>query len=172
MPVEVFVANEQSEHDLDCERWARLAREVLQACKVRGAAELSVLFVDQASIAALNERFLGHPGPTDVLSFPIDEAPVASGRDPDASRSSPSSEGARLHAPSLLGDVVICPAVAFANAPGHAGTFEDEIALLLVHGILHLLGMDHEIEAEAELMEARETELLAAHYRPLARGDG
>jgi len=171
VPVEVFVANEQSAHELDCQAWARLAQGVLESCRVRGAAELSVLFVDEATIAALNERFLGHAGPTDVLSFPIDEAPVASGRDPDSSRASPSAEGAHLHAPSLLGDVVICPTVAFANAPTHAGTFDDEIALLLVHGILHLLGMDHEIEAEAELMEAREKELLAEHYHP-KRGDG
>ena len=67
--------------------------------------------------------------------------------------------------PLLLGDVVICPAVAYANAPEHAGNFEDEIALLLVHGILHLLGMDHENDDEAELMEKREAELLARHHR-------
>ena len=67
---------------------------------------------------------------------------------------------------TLLGDVVICPEVAYANAPEHAGTYEDELALLVGHGILHLMGMDHEIEVEAEVMEAREAELLAAYHHP------
>jgi probable rRNA maturation factor len=65
--------------------------------------------------------------------------------------------------PLLLGDVVICPAVAARNAPEHAGTYDNELALLLVHGILHLLGMDHDDEAEAAAMEALERQLLAQH---------
>jgi hypothetical protein len=68
----------------------------------------------------------------------------------------------------LLGDVVICPAVAARNAPEHAGTYDDELALLLVHGILHLLGMDHEDDDEAEVMEARERVLLARFHQGLA----
>jgi hypothetical protein len=69
--------------------------------------------------------------------------------------------------PVLLGDIVICPAVAHRNAPEHAGTYEDELALLVVHGLLHLMGMDHQDDDEAEEMEARERELLARHYNPL-----
>ena len=61
--------------------------------------------------------------------------------------------------------MVICPAVAARNAVDHGVTFDDEIALLVVHGILHLLGMDHEIDAEAERMEQREQQLLARYYR-------
>ncbi|HEX8771654.1 MAG TPA: rRNA maturation RNase YbeY, partial [Acidimicrobiales bacterium] len=68
-------------------------------------------------------------------------------------------------APSLLGDVVVCPAVARRNAPNHAGTYEDEMALLVVHGILHLLGMDHVDHQEASAMERREQELLDRFYR-------
>jgi probable rRNA maturation factor len=68
-------------------------------------------------------------------------------------------------APTLLGDVVICPAVAYRNAPEHAGTYDDEIALLVVHGLLHLLGLDHDEPDEAEAMEAKERELLARYYR-------
>jgi probable rRNA maturation factor len=64
-----------------------------------------------------------------------------------------------------LGDVVVCPEVAQLNAPGHAGTYDDELALLIVHGVLHLLGMDHEIDAEADAMEAKERSLLADHHR-------
>jgi probable rRNA maturation factor len=67
--------------------------------------------------------------------------------------------------PMMLGDVVVCPAVADRNAPEHAGTYDDEVALLIVHGILHLLGMDHLEDDEAELMEKREQELLDKFHR-------
>ena len=166
MPIEVFVADEQSARPVDCPRWAALAHGALVASHVRGDAELSVLFVDEEAITALNERFLGHEGPTDVLSFPIEDDPAPSGRAPDGGGSGPGWEPVdEDDLPTLLGDVVICPDVAWRNAPEHAGTYEDEIALLLVHGILHLLGMDHEVDAEAEAMEAREKELLTALHR-------
>jgi probable rRNA maturation factor len=166
MAIEVFTANEQTERDVDVAYLGRLAENTLRSQGVRGEAELSVLFVDEAAITALNERFLGHEGPTDVLSFPIEDDPMISGRMPDSGGSGPGWEPPSLgDAPTLLGDVVICPEVAFRNAPEHAGTYEDELALLLVHGILHLLGMDHEIDAEAEVMEAREQELLELHHR-------
>ena len=74
--------------------------------------------------------------------------------------------------PALLGDVVICPAVAIRNAPEHAGSYEDELALLVVHGILHLLGMDHIDEAEAEVMERRERELLDQFYKQAGTAPG
>jgi len=165
MPIEVFVANEQTDQPVDPTQWATLARDVLNAEKVRGGAELSVLFVDEATIAELNERFLGKPGPTDVLAFPIDEEPDEPGRSPDAGGPAPGREPPEpVDLPTLLGDVVICPAVAHRQAPEHAGTFEDELALLLVHGILHLLGMDHLDDTEAEAMEKRERELLAQFH--------
>ncbi len=66
---------------------------------------------------------------------------------------------------TLLGDVVICPAVAARNALEHEVALEDEIALLVVHGLLHLLGLDHEDDAEAERMEALEQDLLNRYYR-------
>lgn len=167
MPVEVFVADEQTARPVDCERWAALAKSTLASQRVRGEAELSVLFVDELTIASLNERFLGHSGATDVLSFPIEDAPAPPGRSPDGGGNGPGWEPPEDdELPTLLGDVVICPEVAWRNAPEHAGTYDDEIALLLVHGILHLLGMDHELAEEAEVMEAREQELLDAHHRP------
>ena len=132
---------------------------------MRGGAELSVLFVDEATIAELNDRFLGKSGPTDVLAFPIDDEPDEPGRSPDAGGPAPGREPPEpSDLPMLLGDVVICPAVAHRQAPEHAGTYEDELALLLVHGILHLLGMDHIDEAEAEAMEKRERELLTQFH--------
>src|SRR5487761_1894929 len=166
MAIQVFTADEQTQRDVDVEYLGTLAQAVLKTQGIRGDAELSVLFLDEDSIAALNERFLGHKGPTDVLSFPIEDDPMISGRMPDAGGSGPGWEPPALSdAPTLLGDVVICPEVAFKNAPEHAGTYEDELALLLVHGILHLLGMDHEIDAEAAEMEAREQDLLDLHHR-------
>jgi probable rRNA maturation factor len=65
--------------------------------------------------------------------------------------------------PLLLGDVLVCPVVAERNAPDHAGTYEDELALLVVHGTLHVLGMDHADEAETAVMQAREREHLFRH---------
>lgn len=159
---EVFCADEQDEVPVDVERWQRLAEAVLAAEGVRGGTELSVMFVDRDTIAELNRTHLGQPGPTDVLSFPIDAGEVVEirsgpgGATPAPDRS-PTDPG---ELPLLLGDVVICPAVAAEQAPTHAGTLDDELALLLVHGILHVLGHDHAEPEEAERMRARERELL------------
>jgi probable rRNA maturation factor len=129
---------------------------------------MSVLFVDELTMTDLNNRFMGHEGPTDVLSFPIDGDPTPPGRWPDDGGPGPDrADDTPDDLPLLLGDVVICPAVASRNAPEHAGSFDDEIALLVVHGILHLMGMDHAVEAERNAMQTRERELLSAHYGPL-----
>lgn len=165
MAVVVFAADEQSSHPVDTIRWIRLAEAVLAEEGVRGDTEVSLLFVDEDAIADLNSRFLGHEGPTDVLAFPIDDEPVESGRSPDSGGTGPGFSSEPDEAPSLLGDVVICPAVAERNAPDHAGNYEDELALLVVHGLLHILGMDHDDPEEAEAMEARERELLSRHHR-------
>lgn len=167
MAVEVFAADEQSDHPVDTMRWVRLAEAVLQEEELTGDAELSVLFIDENSIAELNSRFLGKEGPTDVLAFPIDEEPVESGRSPDSGGTGPGMQSEPEDVPVLLGDIVICPAVAYRNAPEHAGSYEDELALLVVHGLLHLMGMDHQEDEEAEEMEARERELLSRHHADL-----
>ena len=159
--VEVFVADEQTEVPIDANRWSRLARGVLAAEGVRGHAELSLLFVDAEEIASLNQEFLGHAGPTDVLAFPIDgeliEIDDGSGphrRGPDRPPPDPGD------LPLLLGDVVICPSVANRQAAEHAGTLDDELALLVVHGLLHVLGHDHAQPDETARMRTRERELL------------
>jgi probable rRNA maturation factor len=168
-PPVVFTADEQDDHPVDADRWMKLANDVLTTEKVGDDVEVSVMFVDEKSIAELNEKFMGKEGPTDVLSFPIDEGPPESGRVPDAGGNGPGyevsddSDGVL----SLLGDVVLCPSVIMRKAPDHTGNFEDELALLLVHGLLHLMGMDHVVEEEAEAMERKERELLALHYREL-----
>ena len=169
MAIAVFVADEQSTRPVEPSRWMGLAEAVLSAEGVSGDAELSVLFVEEEDMAQLNQRFLGEDGPTDVLAFAIDEEPVESGRSPDSGGTGPGWVPAEpTEMPTLLGDVVICPSVAWRNAPDHAGTYEDELALLVVHGILHLLGMDHMDDTEAEDMEKRELDLLARFHKPPA----
>jgi len=163
--VEVFVADEQSKHPVDGTRWQQLAHDVLDAEGIRGDAELSLLFVDETTMGELNKRFMGHDGPTDVLAFPLEDDLVGAGRWPDNGPTGPASNRAEMEeAPLLLGDVVVCPAVAAANAPAHAGTYDDEVALLVVHGILHVLGMDHADPEETEAMQAKERSLLERFY--------
>lgn len=162
---EVFVADEQTAVQIDLDRWQALALAVLADEGVRGLAELSVLFVGEHEIAGLNEQFMDHEGPTDVLSFPLDAPdvtelvhPSGATRGPDRSPVDPGD------LPLLLGDVVICPAVAARQAPAHAGSVDDELALLLVHGILHVLGHDHAEPDDRDRMQARERALLEAHH--------
>jgi probable rRNA maturation factor len=166
--LEVYAADEQDDVDVDVARWARLAEAVLRAEGVRGHAELSLLFVAEEEIAELNAEFMDSAGPTDVLAFPIDAAEIGavvevtstpmSGTGPHRADTDPAD------LPLLLGDVVLCPAVAARQAPEHAGTLDDELALLVVHGVLHVLGHDHADPAEATLMRARERALLEAHH--------
>ena len=165
--IDVYVADEQSDRSVDIDRFSVLARRVLGSQGLKDDVEVSLLFVDEPTIAELHERFLGEVGPTDVLAFPIDEEPELGGRSPDEGGTGPGGglppdEGAM---PVLLGDVVVCPTVAARNAEEHGVGFDDEVALLVVHGLLHLLGMDHVADVEAEEMERRERELLARFHR-------
>jgi probable rRNA maturation factor len=156
--ISILVRDEQAGdgHPVDEPRWASLARSVLAEQHFDGDVELSVSFVGEPAMADLNRRFMGNEGPTDVLAFPIDSDESASG----------SITGGL---PRLLGDVVICPAVAARNAPDHAGNYEDEVALLLVHGLLHVLGMDHAEDAQRDQMWQQERQLLTALHGELAR---
>jgi probable rRNA maturation factor len=169
MTTDVFVADEQNAHEIDVVRWASLARHVLDAQGVRDDIEVSVLFVDETTIAELHQRFLAKAGPTDVLAFPIDEEAERGGRSPDEGGTGPDED----EVPMILGDVVVCPSVAARNALDHGVGLDDEIALLVVHGLLHLLGMDHVGDDEAQDMEQRERDLLARfqHRPPEAGGD-
>jgi probable rRNA maturation factor len=129
----VLISDRQAS-PLEAEGLVELARATLRGEGITRA-ELSVSFVEPGEIEDLHVRYMDQPGPTDVLSFPLDP------EDPDGT-------GTRM-----LGDVVICPAVAVANRPGDPAS---EIRLLLVHGILHLLGYDHERDAERARMWARQ----------------
>ena len=164
MPVEVFGADEQQDHEINLEAFVRLASLVLEAEGVRSGAEVSLLFVDEITIAELNERFMHKQGPTDVLSFPIEDEDPTAGRFPDGGTTGPTMGDEEPEAPVLLGDIVICPKVAAAHARDHGVALEAETALLVVHGVLHLLGWDHQKDEEAERMEAREQHLLSKFW--------
>jgi probable rRNA maturation factor len=122
----VLVSNRQDDIEVDEGALAELAKRTL-AGEDGGPVELSLSFVGPDEMSALHERYLGEPGPTDVLSFPLGED-------------------------GLLGDVVVCPAYAATNT----SDVKAELGLLVVHGVLHLLGYDHEGEDERSVMWERQ----------------
>ena len=145
MSIEV---NDESGEGIDAERVAALARFLLDRLKVHPQAELSVLAVDVDTMSALHQQWMDEEGPTDVLSFPMDELrPGTEDEEPE---------------PGLLGDVVLCPAVAAPQAASAGHSTDDELDLLTVHGILHLLGYDHAEPAEEREMFGLQAELLGA----------
>jgi probable rRNA maturation factor len=162
---EVFCSDEQNAIAVDLPKWRALALAALMAEGVRGACELSLYFVDEETIAELNAEHMGKIGPTDVLSFPLDGVEITEAQGPGAISAGP----ARPHpdhddVPTLLGDVLVCPAVAVRQFETHAGTLDDELALLVVHGVLHVLGYDHEIESDTAHMRERELGILKEHH--------
>ena len=159
-PVQVFGADEQDAVAVDVLRWTRLAQLVLREERVPTDAELSLVFVDERAIADLNERVLGHDGPTDVLAFPLDEPALAGGRSPDEGGRGPGAPDEPPDLPVVLGDVVVCPAVAARQAAERKEPVEAELALLVVHGVLHLLDYDHAEAEEEARMRRRQAELL------------
>lgn len=146
--MDILISYRYREDDLAPLPLEELTRFVLEAEERPDATEVSISFVDDEVIAELNETYRGKEGPTDVLSFECDGC----GDEPDA------PEGAVFE----LGDVIIAPDVAERQTAEFATTFEEEVSLLLVHGLLHLCGYDHVVDEEAEVMEAREAELLRA----------
>jgi probable rRNA maturation factor len=168
----VFGADEQRDVEVDVPRWVRLAHLVLDEERVRDrygpSSELSLLFVDEATMAELNERWLGSSGPTDVLAFPLDEELAPGGRQPDQGGRGPGAPTDPGDPPTQLGDVVVCAAYAQRQARERGNGFDDELALLVVHGVLHLLDYDHAEPEETAVMRRREQELLE-RFRDLER---
>ena len=147
MSVEV---NDESGVDNDLAALAALARFMLDALRIHPLAELSVLLVDVETMTRLHVQWMDEPGPTDVLSFPMDEL-------------RPGSED-RAPEPGLLGDVVLCPQVAKDQAAQAGHSIDDELAMLCAHGILHLLGYDHAEPAEERTMFGLQRELLGSWH--------
>lgn len=143
MSIEV---NNESGHEVDEAEVAALARYVLDEMHLHPQTDLSVLLVDTDVMTDLHVRWMDEPGPTDVLSFPMDE--LRPGRDDE-----PAPAG-------LLGDVVLCPEVAAKQALAAGHSTAEELLLLTVHGILHLLGYDHAEPDEEKEMFALQRRLL------------
>lgn len=139
--------NNETEWELDGEEFAALATFVLDQLHVHPQAELSLLFVTPEVMAELHERWLDLPGPTDVMSFPMDELrPGRDGEEPE---------------PGILGDIVLCPDVAADQARQAGHSTVEELLLLTTHGILHLLGFDHaEPDEEKEMFDLQRQLLL------------
>ncbi|MFM1905471.1 MAG: rRNA maturation RNase YbeY [Actinomycetota bacterium] len=144
MTVEVL---NETNSEVDLQSISHLATFAMSRMKIHPQADLSIIFVDEDSIAELNKRWMDETGPTDVLSFPMDE--LRPGDDSEVS------------ADSLLGDIVICPQVAATQAASAGKPAAEEIQLLLVHGFLHLLGFDHAEPAEHQRMFALQDQILA-----------
>ena len=144
----IFLADEQTEQvglgDLHF-----LAELVLRQEGYPEDAEATLLFVSEQEMAVYNGRFLDREGPTDVLAFPVEE--LLPGIVPDRDPQGP---------PLMLGDVIVAPSYVRRQAEQYGVTFEDEMALMVTHGILHLLGYDHVDDADAERMEEKERSLL------------
>ncbi len=145
----IVVFDDEQDEPVIAAEMVRLAEVVMIAEGLDAGTGVSITLVDEDTIALLNRKHMGKAGPTDVLSFPIEDA--APGAPPRRTVDGP---------PVEIGDVVIAPSVVRSNAKRDAAVFEDELALMVVHGMLHLLGWDHVAEAEAVAMERREEELL------------
>lgn len=153
MSVEV---NNESEIQADLERISALGRSILAELHVHPETEVSIILMDEEPMSALHVEWMDIDGPTDVMSFPMDE--LRPGRP-----GSPTDAG-------MLGDIVICPQVATAQAAVGGHSVEDEILLLTTHGMLHLLGFDHAEPEEKEVMFALQRQLLESFLgRPAPR---
>jgi probable rRNA maturation factor len=147
--VSVFLADEQGE-PVDLLQLRHLAELVLTEEGYPDETEVTVLLVSDEEMSSYNERFLDRTGPTDVLAFPVEE--LRPGLVPDHDPAGP---------PLVIGDVIVAPAYVSRQAAETDVGFDDEMALMIAHGILHLLGYDHIDDGDAELMERREGELLS-----------
>ncbi len=145
MTVEI---NNESGAQVDEQRLVTLALFALDGLRIHPQAELSILLVDEQTMAAYHEKYMDEPGPTDVLSFPMDELrPPKDGEEPPV---------------GMLGDIVLCPSVTAAQAAEHGRTPDEEADYLLIHGLLHLLGYDHAEPEEKKVMFGLNDRLIAA----------
>lgn len=140
--------NNESGMDADEQGLVALASFALEKLRIHPQAELSILLVDEATMAGYHERFMDLPGPTDVMSFPMDEL-----RAPDEDQEPPMG---------LLGDIVLCPQVTKAQAAENGREPDAEAEYLLIHGLLHLLGHDHAEPEEKAVMFGLNDKIIAA----------
>ncbi len=148
MSVEI---NNESGVQVDEARVLALATHALDYMNIHPDADLAIQFADEHVMEKLHIEFMDEPGPTDVLSFPMDELKPGTPESPTPA--------------GLLGDIVVCPTVAAAQAltAGHQAI--EEILLLTTHGILHLLGYDHAEPDEEREMFGLQRQILETFYK-------
>ena len=142
--------NNESGLEADEVRILNLATFALDFMNIDPDAELSIVMANEPTMEKLHIEFMDEPGPTDVLSFPMDELRPGTPTSPTL--------------PGLLGDIVLCPAVAATQAATAGHETINELLLLTTHGILHLLGYDHAEPEEEREMFALQREILEAFY--------
>jgi probable rRNA maturation factor len=142
--------NNESEMVVDEARVLSLATFALDHMHLHPDTDLAIVFVDEPAMEVLHIQWMDEPGPTDVLSFPMDEL-------------RPGAEG-DLTPAGLLGDIVVCPQVAKTQAEVAGHETINEILLLTTHGVLHLLGFDHAEPDEENEMFGLQREILEAFY--------
>lgn len=145
----IEISNE-STIEVDEARVLRLATYALDELHIHPKSDLAIQFVDEAAMEVLHIQWMDEPGPTDVLSFPMDEL-------------RPGTEG-EITDPGLLGDIVVCPQVAIVQAAAAGHEPINEILLLTTHGILHLLGFDHAEPDEEKEMFGLQKQILEGFY--------
>lgn len=137
----------ETDHRVDATELVALARYLYAEMRVHRGADLAITLVDEEPMERLHVQWMDLEGPTDVMSFPMDEL-------------RPGREGERLQE-GILGDIVLCPSVAARQAAAAGHSFEDELLLLTTHGVLHLLGYDHaEPDEEREMFDLQRRLLL------------
>jgi probable rRNA maturation factor len=147
--VSIELSNE-SEIEIDLDRVQALATHVREELKLHPQVDIGVIFVDEEPMTELHIKWMDEPGPTDVLSFPMDELRPGSDL-------VPSPEG-------ILGDIVVCPQVAAEQAIKAGHSTMEEILLLVTHGMLHLVGFDHAEPEEEKEMFGLQKQFLASFH--------
>ncbi len=161
MPYEITVSSEVAEPGLDEARIVALVSRALAAEDAPDGAAVGVLLTDDATVHALNRDYRGVDRPTDVLSFGLSEMAQPAGPEPeDAAFVLPPEAGVQL------GEVIVSQETAARQAAAHGRAAAHELAHLIVHGVLHLLGHDHAEPAQERAMRAREDEVLTANGFP------
>ena len=145
----ILITNNQQSHDIDVSKLRQVAQFILKALHCEERCEVSIALVDDSAIHLLNRQYRGIDRPTDVLSFALQDA---EGLSPSVAETA--------EQPLVLGDVIISTDTAQRQADERGHSLEKEISILVIHGMLHLFGYDHEDDDEAEEMEALERQLL------------
>ncbi len=150
IPTEDIDIENETDFDIDILRIYRQVRFMFDSLRLHPDTGVSIILVDEERMSQLHVEWMDESGPTDVLSFPMDELEIP--------------EDGEHAMPGLLGDIALCPAFAERQAKENGQSLDEELALLLTHGILHCLGYDHAEPDEHALMFGLQAKLLQAWW--------